>query len=286
MLKFGVDTFIWSESFSAKDLPLIEKSKELGFKVIETFISNPDTYPTKLVKDKVKEIGIEVVTTTVLGNDTNLISSDPNVRKKGVEYLKKTIDINNEIGSKILGGVNYACWGYLTGKCRTEDEWNWSVEAMREAATYAKKTGDVSICIEPVNRFETHFINIADDAVKYCKDVGIDNMKVHLDSFHMIREELSFSSAVETCGKEYLGYVHVCENNRGVPGTGLVPWKEFFKSIIKIGYEGPLVIESFDPSFEELNRLCAIWRKFADTGEELAKQGLKNLKEIEKTLNT
>jgi D-psicose/D-tagatose/L-ribulose 3-epimerase len=40
------------------------------------------------------------------------------------------------------------------------------------------------------------------------------------------------------------------------------------------------VIESFDPSFEELNRLCAIWRKFADSGEALAIEGLKNLKAI------
>jgi D-psicose/D-tagatose/L-ribulose 3-epimerase len=284
MLKFGVDTFIWAESFTEDNIPLIEKSKKLGFDVIETFVTNPDTYPTELVKNKVKEVGIEVVTATVLGDDTNLISPDPDIRKRGVEYLKKVIDINNEIGSTIIGGVNYAGWGYLSGKCRTEDEWKWSVESMKEAAAYAKETGEVQICVEPVNRFETHFLNVSSDAVQYCKDVGIDNMKIHLDSFHMIREELNFTDAVNTCGKQYLGYVHVCENNRGIPGTGLVPRKEFFFFLFKINYEGPLVIESFDPNFEELTRLCAIWRSYSDTGEELAITGLKNLKEIEKTL--
>ena len=284
MLKFGVDTFIWTESFTEDNIPLIEKSKKLGFDVIETFVTDPDTYPTELVKNKVREAGIEVVTATVLGDDTNLISPDPKIRKNGVAYLKKIIDINNEIGSKIIGGVNYAGWGYLSGKCRTEDEWKLSVEAMKEAAEYARETGDVQICVEPVNRFETHFLNVAADAVQYCKDVGTGNMKIHLDSFHMIREELNFTDAVNTCGKQYLGYVHVCENNRGIPGTGLVPWKEFFEALIRIGYDGPLVIESFDPNFEELTRLCAIWRTYADTGEELAIKGLKNLKEIEKTL--
>jgi D-psicose/D-tagatose/L-ribulose 3-epimerase len=284
MLKFGVDTFIWSENFSEKDLHLIEKSKKLGFDVIETFITNPDTYPVKLVKSEVKKVGIEVVTATVLGNSTNLISPDPETRKQGIEYLKKIIDINNEIGSEIIGGVNYAGWGYLTRKCRTDDEWSWSVEAMREVAAYARETGKVNICVEPVNRFETHFLNIAEDAVRYCKDVGMDNMKIHLDSFHMIREELNFTDAVNVCSKKYLGYVHVCENNRGIPGTGLVPWEEFFNAIIKSGYTGPLVIESFDPSFEELAGMCAIWRSFADTGEDLAVQGLANLKAIEKKL--
>ena len=98
----------------------------------------------------------------------------------------------------------------------------------------------------------------------------------------MIREEQGFAGAVETCGKKYLGYVHACENNRGIPGTGLVPWEEFFAALRKIGYKGPIVIESFDPGFVELNRLCAMWRKFADTGEELAVKGLQNLRRIEK----
>jgi len=110
--------------------------------------------------------------------------------------------------------------------------------------------------------------------------VGTGNVKVHLDSFHMIREETSFTGAVNTCGKEYLGYIHLCENNRGIPGTGLVPWKEFFTALKGVGYTGPMVIESFDPGFEELNRLCAIWRKFADSGEALAVEGLRNLKAI------
>ena len=100
----------------------------------------------------------------------------------------------------------------------------------------------------------------------------------------MIREEKSFSGAVKTCGKEYLGYVHVNENDRGIPGTGLVPFEEFFRALKEIGYTGPCVIESFDPSFEELNSNCAIWRSFAPTGEALAIEGLKNLKEIANTI--
>jgi D-psicose/D-tagatose/L-ribulose 3-epimerase len=151
---------------------------------------------------------------------------------------------------------------------------------MREVAEYAKATGTVNICVECVNRFETHFLNIAEDAVKFCKDVGTGNMKVHLDCFHMIREEKSFAGAVKTCGKEYLGYIHVNENDRGIPGTGLVPFEEFFKAVHEIGYDGPLVIESFDPKFEELAGNCAIWRTFAESGEALAVEGLANLKAI------
>ena len=284
MFKFGVSSFIWSENFSKNDLYLIEKAKSLGFDVIDLFISHPEEFPSKEVKKITEEVGIEPTTITVLNRDTNLIDASPQIRKNGIEFLKKLVDINTAIGSRILGGVNYAAWGYLSGKPRTDDEWKWSVEAMREVAKYAKENSDIIIAVEPVNRFETFFLNIADDAVKYCKEVGTDNIKVHLDSFHMIREELNFTKAVQECGKQYLGYVHVCESNRGIPGTGLVPWKEFFTALKNINYDGPLVIESFDPRFEELNRLCAIWRKFAETGEALAVEGLNNLKNIEKSL--
>ena len=284
MFKFGVSSFIWSENFNEKDLYLIEKAKSLGFEVIDLLVSHPESFPIKQVKKICKDVDIEPTTITVLNKDTNIIDPNEKVRRNGINFLKKLVDINTAIGSRILGGVNYAAWGYLSGKPRTDNEWKWSVEAMKEVAEYAKDNSDIIIAVEPVNRFETFFLNIAEDAVRYCREVGFDNMKVHLDSFHMIREELNFTKAVQECGNQYLGYVHVCESNRGIPGTGLVPWKEFFTALKNISFEGPLVIESFDPKFEELNRLCAIWRKFAETGEVLAIEGLRNLKNIEKSL--
>jgi D-psicose/D-tagatose/L-ribulose 3-epimerase len=288
MFKYGVHTFIWTEYFTEKDLPLIGKAKSLGFEVVDIGILNPaalENFPTKGVKEKVKETGIEVVILSPMSRDANLIDPDPDIRKNAVEFLKKLVDVSVEVDSKIVAGEICEAVGYLTGKPRTTDEWNWSVEGMREVGLYAKDTSDVDLAVEVVNRFETHFLNTAEDAVKYCKDVGTGNIKVHLDSYHMIREETSFREAVEVCGKEFLGYVHVCENNRGVPGTGLVPWEDFFRALKDIDYQGALTIEAFDPKFKELNKVTATWRYYTDTGEELAMQGLRNLKEIEKRIH-
>jgi len=279
-IKFGVDSFIWAENFSEKDIWIISKAKDMGFETIDFAIANPFTFPVDEVKNELKRVGIECVCTTTLTEETNPIAPDAEIRKEAVRAMKKCVDICNELGAPILGGVNYAAWGYITKRPRTDEEWLWGVECMREAAVYALQTGKVVICVECVNRFETFFLNIAEDAVKFCKDVGTGNVKVHLDCFHMIREEKSFSGAVKTCGKEYLGYIHVNENDRGIPGTGLVPFKEFFQAVNEVGYEGALTIESFDPSFEELSGNCAIWRNFAESGEELAREGLANLKII------
>lgn len=280
MFHFGVDSYIWTERFLNKDLWIIPKAKELGFEVIDLAIGHPFEFPVQAVLEEKNRAGIQCVTTTTLGADTDLISPDPAIRQRGIEHMKKMVDINRILGSKILAGVIYAGWGCLSGKPRTEQEWEWSVNAMREITQYAADNWDGILAVECVNRFETHFLNIAADGVQYCKDVGMPNIKVHLDCFHMIREEKSFAGAVKTCGKEYLGYVHVNENDRGIPGTGLVPFEEFFRALKEIGYDGPLTIESFDPSFEETNRNCAIWRSFAPSGEALAVEGLADLKRI------
>jgi D-psicose/D-tagatose/L-ribulose 3-epimerase len=278
--QFGVDSFIWAENFGEKDLWVIPKARELGFEYLDLAIAHPETFPLEKAKAAIDKCGIIPVTSTTLGRDTNIASEDAAVRRKGVESLKLLVDINYALGSKILGGVNYAGWGCLSGKPPTEREYNLSADAMREVAEYANGKGGLNIAVEAVNRFETHLINTAEQGVAYCKRVGVSNMKVHLDCFHMNIEETSFPEAVRTCGGEYLGYVHVNESNRGIPGTGLVRWAEFFAALKEVGYSGPLVIESFDPNFDELSKNCAIWRRFTETGEELAVRGLANLKAI------
>ena len=71
--KFGVDSFIWTENFSEKDLWIIPKAKQLGFEVIDFAIANPFTFPTELVKEKLKEVNISCVCTTTLNEKTNPI---------------------------------------------------------------------------------------------------------------------------------------------------------------------------------------------------------------------
>jgi len=286
MFRFGVDTFIWTENFTEKDLWVIDKAKEIGFEYMDFAIAHPDQFPIAQVIERLSTTGIIPIVTTTLSKETNLISQDVAKRTAGLLHMKLMVDIAVKIGAKIIGGVNYAAWGYFTGRARSEEEWNYAVGAMREICAYAKsKDPEMLITVECINRFETHFLNVASDGVAFCKAVGTDNIKVHLDCFHMNIEESSFAEAIRTCGKEYLGYMHVNENNRGIPGTGLVPWHQVFETLAEVGYTGPLVIESFDPNFEELVANCAIWRKLAESGEALAIAGLHNLVRLSSEIN-
>jgi len=281
-MKYGIHQLLFAESLTPKDLPVMDLTKDLGFDGMELTLFDPETFPIAEIKERSRQLGLRLNTCVGLSSKHNLISPDPQIRRAGIEFMKLLVDITQQIGAENLTGVNYAGWGYLTGKMRTEQEWDWGVAAYREICQFARENTDVVLCTEVVNRFETHFLNIASDAVRFIQEVGGQNVRVQLDTFHMIREEDSFSDAIKTCGA-HLGYVHACESQRGIPGTGLVPWESFFRALRSVGYDGWITIESFDPNLENIAKLCCMWRKFADSPKQLASQGLSFLREMERT---
>jgi len=278
-MKFGVHSILFSVYFVEKDLKLLEKAKKMGFDTLEMPPFDYDKFPAKKVRSIAKDLGLDINIAYGMPPEYNILSPDKGVRRSGIDFTKKLVDLSNEAGAKIFGGVIYCAWGYTTGKMRSEDEWKWGVESFREVAEHAHRSSELLLGIEALNRFESHFINTAADAVKFIKDIGLSNVKVLLDTFHMIREESNITEAVLQAGP-HLGYVHTNENHRGIPGSGLVPWVEFFKALKQINYDGCLTIESFDPTNEQLARMGSIWRRLADSPEQLASEGLAFLKSM------
>ncbi|MGD0200040.1 MAG: sugar phosphate isomerase/epimerase family protein [Bryobacteraceae bacterium] len=278
-MQFGIHTLLFNETFVERDLPLLEKCKRMGFDAVEIIPFDPDNFPARKVRTVAADLGLTINTGYGMPLEYNIISPSPEVRRRGIEFSKRLIDLSNEAGARVFGGMIYCGWGYLSGRMRTEEEWNWAVEGYQQIASYACQNSNLILGIEPVNRFESHFINITADALRFIEDVGLPNVKVHLDTFHMIREEDSIRDAVLRANGN-LAYVHACENQRGIPGSGLFPWVEFFNALKAIEYDGCITIESFDPNMEKIAKLCCIWRKLADSPEELATKGLSFLKSL------
>lgn len=282
-MRYGIQQLLFVENFREKEVPILDKVREMGFEGLEFVLFDPDSFPAEAVRLHAQSIGLRLNTAIGLSAEHNLISSEQATRRHGVEFMKRLVTMSQQIGAENLTGVNYAGWGYLSGRMRTQQEWDWGVQAYREICRFARENTDVRLCAEVVNRFESHFMNIAADAVRFVDEVGEPNAFIQLDTFHMIREEDSFVEAVEVCGKR-LGYVHACESQRGIPGTGLVPWEEFFAALKSVGYDGWITIESFTTDLENIAKLCCLWRKMADSPEQLASEGLAFLKSVNSRL--
>lgn len=280
MVRVGVDTWLWAVGFHEKDLWTIPEARRLGVGIIDFSITEPDEFPLEEAKRLVKENDIEVVTSTVMPESANPLSDDPGIRENGFNHVKGLIDITRELGGKITAGVNYTASGCFSGLPRTQKEVDMTADHIRRCAQYAKDTSDVTIALEPVKRFESHILNRAEQAVELIRMTGMDNVGVHLDTFHMNIEEASFTDAIELCGDK-LKYMHLVDSNRGAPGMGHNPWIEIFKALKRIGFDGPTTIETFNPEkMEEHYYMTRLSQRFAETTAELVTKGLNYLNAV------
>jgi D-psicose/D-tagatose/L-ribulose 3-epimerase len=277
-MRFGINSLLFTETFDERDLPLLERCREFGFDVLEITPVEPDRFPAQRVRQLADNLGISINVNFALPEGANTISPDPEVRRRGVALLKKIVDLCSEAGAEIYCGANYCAWKYFTGQRRTEDEWKWAIECYREVAEYARARSDLLLAIETLNRFETYFLNLAADALRFVEEVGMPNVKVHLDTFHMNIEEEDMGAAIRACG-DSLGYFHACGSQRGIPGRDLVPWRETLTALRDSGYQDCITIESFNPRLK-FAPLVSIWRDFANSPEELATEGLTFLRSI------
>ena len=277
MVKFAVHLYLWTEKFDESAIPLIRKAKKMGFDGVEIPLRDLGLINIEKTKRELKDQKMECLGSIALSLRHDLTSSDEETRRRGIEWMKRCVEITSEFGGDTLCGVIYTAWGKITGESRTETEWRRSVEALREISRFAQEY-DVTLGIEPINRFETYFLNTASDAVKLAKDIGESNVKVHLDTFHMNIEEKNFYDPIKQTGA-MLWHMHCCENDRGIPGTGHVNWDEVFQALSEIDYDRWLVVESFTPEMKEIAASTAIWRKIAPSADAIATEGLAFLKD-------
>ena len=118
------------------------------------------------------------------------------------------------------------------------------IEVLEKPLFQAEKK-DIYICLEPLARTETNFINTADEAIKIIEEVNHPNLKLHLDVKAMCDEEKPIPDIIRS-GKEYLKHFHVNDKNLLGPGFGDVDYKPIIETLKEIGYNGFLSVEVFD----------------------------------------
>ncbi len=282
MVKWGIHSLLWTERFDVNPEPVAKKAKAFGFDGIEIYVSPKqiDTFDKGRVKKALRDAGLECIGCTCLDEGTDLTSADETIRKQGITHLLKSAELFSELGGNLVTGVTYGAWGKLTGTSRTNDEWDHSRDSLKEACRLTRNSG-VTIGLEPANRFETYFLNIAADAVKLAREVNEPNIGVHLDTFHMNIEEKNYYDPI-VATDDLLCYIHLCENDRGVAGTGNVNWDAVFKALSDIGYDKWITLESFTTDIKSVAASTAIWRQVAPSADAIASDGLKFLKSMQK----
>jgi D-psicose/D-tagatose/L-ribulose 3-epimerase len=276
-VKFGANTFIWTESFGPENFGLLPRLKKAGLDGIEIGMLAPASVPASVIRNELAKAGLECTTCSILPKDVSLIAADPDLRRRARLHIEDCLKATADLGGRVLCGPLYSPVGYFSGQRRTTDEWRRAIEGWQEIAPVAARLG-IQVAIEPLNRFETYFLNTVADAANLCDEISSTSVGILVDTFHANIEEKSIGPALLKAGK-HLKHIHSCENDRGTPGSGNVNWQEFFSTIKSLHYDGWLVIESFGFSLGGLSAAASIWRDLAPEPESIPFEGVKFLRE-------
>lgn len=221
----------------------VARIAKLGYHAIE-IEGSPEKYDTKAVRQLLKDHNLKCWgSVTLMLEDRNLIARDEAQRAKSIQYVKDIITMVKELDGHMVSVVPGTV-GKIVPDGRPEEEWQWAIDSMKECYDFAQKAG-IKLGIEPINRFETYFINRGDQALALAEAVGSD-CGVCLDIFHMNMEENDIYEMIHRAKDRLVGF-HVADNNRMAPGMGRLDWPKVVATLKEVGFDGALSVEFCAP---------------------------------------
>src|SRR3954466_16227467 len=277
-MRIGINTFLFTSPFTTESTKLFTTFKRWGFDTVEIPIEDPSHIDPAKVKAAADKAGLAIGSVCAAMGPGRDFRGTPEEQKTAMDYCTALIDQAVVLGCPSLIGPVYSVVGKADAvePAQQKVEWDLVVKNLKQLARHAESRG-VTICIEPLNRFETDFLNTCDQGLKLIKAVNSKALKLHLDTFHMNIEQKNQADAIRKAGK-HLAHFHACGSDRGTPGGDHIDWKGIKKALKEIGYNGDVVIESFTTDVKVIARAAAIWRTIEPRRNDIAVKGLAFLK--------
>lgn len=273
MLAFGIHgamwTMVWDHAGAER---AIAGAASYGQDLIEIPLVDPKSADGKHTRSLLEKHKLRAACSLVLPEPA-WASVRPDA---AIAHLTTALDKAAEMGAEALTGVTYGGTNERTGFPPTQGEYDNITRALSAVARHAKSLG-LQFGIEAVNRYESHLINSAEQAVALVERIGMDNVFVHLDTFHMNIEEKGLANGI-LAARDHLKYMHMSESDRGTPGYGNIAWDAIFSSLAAIGFKGALTLESFAGMPAHMAGAISTWRPVARDANEVFDNGVSFLR--------
>lgn len=179
----------------------------------------------------------------------------PEDRAERLDAMRKAIRGTSYIGAKNFVIHALMPFGYNSPE-NPELMCNINAEFMAELAKEAKAYGVEHINVENLP-FPGLPLNYTEQCLAFVKRMNKETnsniFKVCIDTGHSNACGESPAAAVRMVGKEYLGALHVHDNDGAkdthwLPGEGTIDWKDFSDALAEIGFDGCMSFETEVPN--------------------------------------
>jgi D-psicose/D-tagatose/L-ribulose 3-epimerase len=279
LYKYGGHQFLWVEHWTNDCLNILDEARELGLESFEISLGDDITFDPLPVRKRADDLGLEL--TVGPGNvwpmECDISSESIENQQLGMAWHRLIIQRAANMGAVAYNGATYGHPGHILRQPRTHAELERVAHNLYQLAEYAEKL-NVKLVIEPMSRFRTHLIQTAQDAVELVSMVRHPYLFINLDTYHMITEERDYAKAIVTCGNALWG-IHACESDRGVPGGGLVPWDDVFKSLADVCPNARILMETYNTGKRGFGFKRGIFKDVCPDPTDFVKNGLAFLKQ-------
>lgn len=281
-IQYGAHCYLFTDGWSDDHLPILDTAKAIGLDVFELVVGDDVSYTPRLSRQRAESLSMTL--TISPGGfwpvDCDLSADDPADRVRGLAWHKRQVDVAAELGAVAYTGALYGHPGIVRRRLPPADELPRTAEGLHALAEHGAQQG-VSIVIEPMSHFRTHVANTPEQAMHLAILADHPNLRVLLDTYHLVTEIRDYAQAIHTVASKLWG-LHACGSDRGVPGGDLVPWDAVFSALKAIAFEGYVLLESYNSSTGNPPGTFAYQRgMFHDPcpdGEAFVRQGMAFLK--------
>lgn len=266
MTRLGLHASALTANFKPAEADqLLPQLKTHGVSLIELPITDPRSFDASAIGRAVERNGLSVICSLMMPAELDVLRQTSDA----MGFLDIVLQAAREAGSDALTGMIYGTIGQFSGTAPTAAEQEAICRLIDHGAKTARRL-NMRLGLLPLNRYETHLLNTARQTVQIIERVSAPNTFIHLNTCHMSLEEQGLARGFEEAA-DHLGYVHLAETNRGVPGQGSLDWQATFKSLKDIGYQGDMTLES---PVHSITQGQALWRPVAERPDDVITQGL------------
>ena len=283
MIQYGAHIYVFTNIWNDQSLHYLDTAKTLGLDVLELSVGDDIDFDT--AKTRAAAEAIDLTLTVSPGGiwpvQCDLSSDEISNRDAGLIWHPQQVDKAANFGAIAYAGALYGHPGVIKRRIPPHDEYHRTVEGLHMLAEYASQR-DVKIVLEPMSHFRTHLVNTPAQLLELITLADHPNLFALVDTYHIVTEVRDYYAALMSIAPK-LWAVHACENDRGVPGGGLVPWNAVFSALAAMNFQGMMLMETYNSSID--NGAFAYSRgMFHDPcpdGPAFITQGLKFLKRQE-----
>jgi sugar phosphate isomerase/epimerase len=215
----------------------------LGFEGVEMAIRDPGQVDLEGLAAAVERSGVTVPavgTGQAYVEEGLSLTAEEQVRVRAAARLLAQVSVARRLGALLIVGLIHGPIPPDTARAVAEER---LVEGLRTVA-HAARTAGVRLVIEPINRYESNWLNTVDEVLDLIRRLGPDgeNIGVLPDTFHMNIEESDVGAALRRGGAR-IWHVHVADSNRRAPGWGHLDFEPVVNTLRELGYRGFLSAE-------------------------------------------